>query len=224
MKKLEIFIAKGGWGLLLAVLLFTACKKDDHFKGGSPTNAQTDLTTYDYLKANPLFDTLISLIDKAGLKETVNSNVTFMAPTDYSIKQFLKARTKELQLELNDENVQYTLDSLKTPELRDSLMAYIFDGKIQRSDLSLEQQLYKNKMGEDFSIRLKKSDDYGGILSAGVQYMYVAKIINGLDPDPLPDNFLDDDKDRESVLQTSGIITKTGILHVLGNNHTFYWR
>ncbi|HEY9260264.1 fasciclin domain-containing protein [Chitinophaga sp.] len=224
MKKLEIFIAKGGWGLLLAVLLFTACKKDDHFKGGSPTNAQTDLTTYDYLKANPLFDTLISLIDKAGLKETVNSNVTFMAPTDYSIKQFLKARTKELQLELNDENVQYTLDSLKTPELRDSLMAYIFDGKIQRSDLSLEQQLYKNKMGEDFSIRLKKSDDYGGILSAGVQYMYVAKIINGLDPDPLPDNFLDDDKDRESVLQTSGIITKTGILHVLGNKHTFYWR
>lgn len=224
MKKLKTFIAKCGWGLLLAVLLFSACKKDDHFIGGSPTNDHTELTTYDYLKANPLFDTLILLIDKAGLKETVNSNITFVAPTDYSIKQFLKFRTKELQTALNDENVLYTLDSLKAPELHDSLMAYMFDGKIQRSDLSLEQQVYKNKVGEDFSIRLKKTDQYGGILSAGVRYIYVAKIINGLDPDPLPDDFPQEDRDKESLLQTTGIITKTGILHVLQNTHAFYWK
>lgn len=224
MKKLKIFIAKGGWGVLLAALLFTACKKDDHFIGGSSTNDHTELTTYDYLKANPLFDTLILLIDKAGLKETVNSNITFVAPTDYSIKQFLKIRTRELQIALNDENVLYTLDSLKAPELHDSLMAYMFDGKIQRSDLSLEQQVYKNKVGEDFSIRLKKTDQYGGILSAGVRYIYVAKIINGLDPDPLPDDFPEEDRDKESLLQTTGIITKTGILHVLQNTHAFYWK
>lgn len=224
MKKSNILIAKGGWVLLLAVLLFTACKKDDHFIGGSPTNDHVDMTTYDYLKANPLFDTLILLIDKAGLKETINSNITFMAPTDYSIKQFLKARTKELQEELNDENVTYTIDSLKAPELRDSLMAYMYDGKIQRSDLSLEQQVYKNKVGEDFSIRLKKTDQYGGILSAGVRYIYVAKVINGLDPDPLPDDFPQDDRDKEDILQTTGIITKTGILHVLANTHAFYWK
>lgn len=217
-------MAKGGWVLLLAVLLFAACKKDDHFIGGSITDPHTELTTYDYLKANPLFDTLILLIDKAGLKEMINSNITFMAPTDYSIKQFLIARTGELQEELNDENVKYTLDSLKAPELRDSLMAYMYDGKIQRSDLSLEQQVYKNKVGEDFSIRLKKTDQYGGILSAGVQYMYVAKIINGLDPDPLPDDFPEEDRDKEDLLQTTGIITKTGILHVLANTHAFYWK
>jgi Fasciclin domain len=224
MKKSKIFVSQGAWGLLLVVLLFAACKKDDHFKGGSPTNDHTDLTTYDYLKANPLFDTLILLIDKAGLKETLNSNITFVAPTDYSIKQFLNARTIELQKKLNDENVRYTIDSLKAPELRDSLMAYMYDGKIQRADLSLEQQVYKNKVGEDFSIRLKKTDQYGGILSAGVRYIYVAKIINGIDPDPLPDDFPQADRDIEDLLQTTGIITKTGILHVLANTHAFYWK
>ena len=210
--------------MLLTVLLLAACKKDDYFIGGSHTSDHTELTTYDYLKANPLFDTLILLIDKAGLKETVNSDITFMAPTDYSIKQFLQARTAELQEANNDENLVYTIDSLKAPELRDSLMAYMFDGKIQRADLSLEQQVYKNKAGENFSIRLKKTDQYGDILSAGVRYIYVAKIINGLDPDPLPDDFPQDDRDIEDLLQTTGIITKTGVLHVLANTHAFYWK
>lgn len=224
MNKLKIYTTRGGWAMLLLALLFTACKKDDHFIGGSPTNDHTPMTTYDYLKANPLFDTLILLIDKAGLKETVNSDITFIAPTDYSIKTFLALRTVQLQKATNDENVKYTIDSLKAPELRDSLMAYMFNGKIVRSDLSLEAQVYKNKVGESFAIKQVKSGDYSDILSAGVRYLSVAKIINGLDPDPLPDGYPDEDKDKTNILQTTGIITTTGVLHVLENKHAFYWK
>ncbi len=224
MNKLKIFTAKAGWGILLITLLFAACKKDDHFLGGTPTNDHTDLTTYDYLKTNANFDTLILLIDKAGLKETINSDVTFVAPTDYSIKQFLGVRTTQLQKELNDENVKYTIDSLKAPELRDSLLAYVFSGKIVRADLSLESQVYKNKVGEDFAFKLIKAGGYDDIFSAGVKYMALTKLINGLDPDPRPNDYPEDDRDIQYTLQTTGIITKTGVLHVLQNNHVFYWK
>ena len=224
MNKLKIYTTRGGWTMLLLALLFTACKKDNHFIGGSPTNDHTPMTTYDYLKANPLFDTLILLIDKAGLKETVNSDITFIAPTDYSIKTFLAMRTVQLQKANNDENVKYTIDSLKAPELRDSLMAYMFNGKIVRADLSLEAQVYKNKVGESFAFKQVKSGDYSDILSSGVRYLSIAKIINGLDPDPLPDGYPDGDKDKTNILQTTGIITTTGVLHVLENKHAFYWK
>jgi hypothetical protein len=224
MNKLKIFTTKAGWSILLITLLFAACKKDDHFLGGSPTNDHTDLTTYDYLKANSNFDTLILLIDKAGLKETINSDVTFVAPTDYSIKQFLAIRTRLLQIAENDENIKYTIDSLKAPELRDSLLAYVFTGKIVRADLSLESQVYKNKVNEDFAFKLTKNDGFDNIFSGGVRYMALTKIINGLDPDPRPDDYPEEDRDMQYTLQTTGIITKTGVLHVLQNNHVFYWK
>lgn len=224
MNKLKICGISAGWGILLLAFLFTSCKKDNHFIGGSPTNDHTDLTTYDYLKANPLFDTLILLIDKAGLKETVNSNITFVAPTDYAIKTFLAIRTVALQKAKNDENITYTIDSLKAPELRDSLMAYMFDGPVVRSDLSLEASIYKNKVGEPFAFKLVKSTSYSDVFSAGVRIMTLAKIINGLDPDPRPDGFPPQDMDKEYILQTTGIITKTGVLHVLENHHVFYWK
>ncbi|SEW38277.1 hypothetical protein [Chitinophaga arvensicola] len=222
MNKLKIF-TRAGWGILLLTVLLAACKKDDHFIGGSVANDHTDLTTYDYLKANPDFDTLILLIDKAGLKETINSDVTFAAPTDYSIKLFLASRTKALQAATNNENIKYTIDSLKAPELRDSLLAYVFQGKIVRTDLSMDAQVYKNKVGEDFAFKLVNGG-FGGIFAAGVKLMAIVKVIHGLDPVPRPDEFPDEDKDKEYTLQTTGIITKTGVLHVVQNNHVFYWK
>lgn len=223
MNKLKIFTAKAGWGILLLTMLFAACKKDDHFIGGSLSKDHTNLTTYDYLKANADFDTLILLIDKAGLKETINSDVTFVAPTDYSIKLFLASRTRVLQAATNNENIKYTIDSIKAPELRDSLLAYVFNGKIVRTDLSLEAQVYKNKVGEDFAFKLVKGP-YSGVFAAGTTLMALVKVINGLDPNPRPDEFPDADKDMEYTLQTTGIITTTGVLHVLQNNHVFYWK
>ncbi len=40
---------------------------------GSLHNPKFEGTTYDYLKTNPLFDTLVLLIDKTGLKEEINA-------------------------------------------------------------------------------------------------------------------------------------------------------
>jgi hypothetical protein len=221
MYQLQKFIIQKGWIGILAVLLFTSCQKD-HFIGGSLANEHSELSTYDYLKTNPLFDTLVLLIDKAGLKETINSHITFVAPTDYGIKRFLDSRTKELQREQNDENIKYTLDSLKAPELRDSLMAYMFDADIERKDMGNDKLVFKNKVGEQFAFRLILMVD--GNLSAGYSVMNISKVVNGVDPVPLPSNFPEDDIDPDYVLQTTGILTTTGVLHVLSNAHTFYWK
>ncbi|SEA12783.1 hypothetical protein SAMN05660909_00864 [Chitinophaga terrae (ex Kim and Jung 2007)] len=215
------FFIHTGWMGLLAIVLLASCRKE-HYLGGSPTNAHTDLSTYDYLKANPLFDTLILLIDKAGLKEMVNGQGTFVAPTDYSIKRFLNTRTTELQKQTNNENIKYTIDSLKVPELRDSLMTYLFDAGIQRAGLSTETTVFKSKVNEQFGFKIIYAQD--DVISAGVPLMYMSKIINGVDPSPLPSDFPDTDKDKEYVLQTTGILTKNGVLHVLSNAHTFYWK
>lgn len=209
---------------LLVILLAHSCKKDDYLTGGSLHNAKVDATTYDYLKANPLFDSLILLVDRAGLKEELNGNITFFAPTDYSIRLLMENRTIEIQIKYNDDNIKYTIDSFPVAELKDSLRAYMLKGSINRNDLSLKQQQYKNVIGEDYAVRLRESSDYTDLLSERPRYVYVTKVINGLDPDPVPDDLPDEDKDKESKVQTSGIITNTGILHVIENVHTFYWR
>lgn len=224
MNRLKILIPRYGIILLVMTMMAIACKKDDHFIGGSATNPQSDLTTYDYLRQNPLFDTLVLLIDRAGMKADINGNVTFFAPTDYSIKSLLEIRTAILQAAMNDENIKYTLDSFPVNELRDSIKAYMYKGRVERKDLSLENQEYDNLVGEKFIIKMKETTDYSGIFAKPVQYMYLTKIINGIDPDPLPEQFPDEDKDNEQLLQTTGILTKTGVLHALNNNHIFYWR
>lgn len=206
-----------------AAVLMVACRKEDYKTGGSPTNPRSELSTYDYLKQNKLFDTLVMLIDKAGMKEEINSNVTFFAVTNYSVYTLLAKRTGEIQKKYNNENIKYTLDSFPIAELKDSLRAYVFKSRITREELSLDNQFYKNAVGEDFVVKLRVSDDYGE-LNNPPKYMYLRKVINGLDPDPIPNKYPDADKDIEEIIQTSGILTKTGVLHVINNNHTFYWK
>jgi uncharacterized surface protein with fasciclin (FAS1) repeats len=212
---LTLFFASG--------LLIMACKKDNYIIGGSLQDAHVNMTTYDYLKSKPLFDTLVTLIDKAGMKAEINGNTTFFAPTDYSIKDLLARRTKILQQEQNDENLKYTLDNLPVQELRDSLRSHLFVGKINREQLSLQNKLYKSVSGEDFSILLVETTAYTGIITTKPQYLYLVKVKNGLDPVPLPNDYPDEDKDDMELCQTSGIITTNGILHVLNNQHKFYW-
>lgn len=209
--------------LISFCLAFTACKKNDYIIGGDLHDPHVNMTTYDFLKTKSLFDTLVVLIDKAGLKDEINGNNTFFAPTDYSIKDLLARRTLIIQQKYQDENIKYTLDSLPVPELRDSLRSHLFSGKINREQLSLENKIFKSLSGEDFSILLKQVNSYTGLVTTKPEYLYLTKIRNGLDPDPIPDDYPDEDKDIIELVQTSGILTTNGVLHVLNNKHKFYW-
>lgn len=210
---------------LIAVVLFS-CKKD-YTIGGSLHDPHVNMTTYDYLKTNPLFDTVRLLIDKTGLKDEVNSAGTFFSITDYDLDNYLDQKREYERIIRNDPNLPYTFDSLDFRAMKDSLRAYIFKDKITLDKTTKTGKLYKANDGELRLIQGIPSSDYTntGVFTQYPVYLYLTKIkpLPG-SPVPTDDSGLPNVKPEQllqAVCQTTGIITTTGMLHVLNNNHTF---
>lgn len=212
--------------IILMAITFYACKKD-YTIGGSITDPHVNMTTYDYLKTNPIFDTLIILIDKTGLKDEVNSAGTFFAFSDYTINNYVKAKQEDLRVKI-DPNYVYTFDSLDFASLKDSVRAYLFKDPISRDNITESGRLFRANDGELRLIQLIPSIDYtdGTVFSQLPKYIYFNKMIATNDNYPIPTDStglanLKPGQRLSTVCQTTGIITTTGILHVLHNYHTF---
>jgi len=210
--------------LLLASLI--SCKKD-YTIGGSKFVAQVNISTYDYLKTNHLFDTLVIMIDKMGLKDEVNQAGTFFAVTNYSIRNYVLAKQAYLQVIRNDENLVYTFDSLDLPSLRDSLRTYMFADRLTRDNISQIGEWRNSKEGDPRLIELIPTTDYTNqnVFTTDPKYIYLTKII-ARPGFPVPTDStqlgsVDPSQKLHTPCQTSGILTTTGVIHVLVNYHTF---
>ena len=212
-----------------AALLLTAvisCKKS-YTIGGSKFVAQVNMTTYDYLKTNHLFDTLVIMIDSMGLKDEVNQAGTFFAVTNYSIRNYVTAKQAYLQIVENNENLVYTFDSLDLPSLRDSLRTYMFADRITRDNISQIGEWRYSDEGDPRWIQLIPTTDYTNqnVFTTDPEYIYLTKVI----PQPgfpVPTDStqlrqVDPSQELQTLCQTTGILTTTGVLHVLANSHTF---
>jgi hypothetical protein len=207
------------WLILVAV--FTSCKKS-YVDDGGTSNPNVNMTTYDFLKSDTLFSDLVHLIDRAGLKETVNGNITFFATTNYGVHEYLTAR-KQMQTDSTlDENVAYTLDSIPLKDL-DSLKVYMFEGKINRDQISVQGKLYNSLFGPipnvQYLIKMTRVFDYSAYVDH-IDYVTYYKVFGTrddleLDPASIPK----DQVDAGTTCQTSGIVTTTGIVHVLDGFH-----
>lgn len=209
---------------LLGILLFS-CQKED----GDITSPYVDMNTTDYLRANQfgIFSMSLELYEEAGLLDLLDKKgVTVFMPTNYSIKHYMKQREYILQTETGDETLEYTFDDLKAdlPEFKDSLKMYIVEQQVNRSDLEGikgESMIVKNMLGCDMCISLKPTKLYTeNVPNAVNKYLYYTYIINGLDEG---DNVPVDDKDVSNYCQTSGLITNTGILHVMRDEHPLFF-
>jgi hypothetical protein len=222
MKTFKLFIL-----CAFLVTAFYSCKKEDVI-GGKLFTAKVNMTTYDYLKTNHLFDTLVIMIDKTNLKDEVNSSGTFFALTNYAIHNFVLAKQQQLQIQENDENLKFTFDSLNFASLKDSLRAYMFKAKFTRENLTSTGTLATADDGEVRLIQLKPTTDYTSTLfTTDPQYIYLCKLVATKDF-PLPPVLdtttvkqLDPSQILSTLCQTTGILTTTGVLHVLSNDHTF---
>lgn len=211
--------------LLLALLVFVSCKKQTEYfvDGGGTHNPQVNVTTYDYLKANPLFDTLVLLIDRTGLKDAVNANgSTFFAPTDYCITNWMTAtRGRILNTYGQDSARKFGLNMVDYTRLKDSLSQYIIPQRVQREGLTLNDKEFTTLLpGDKKIVYLREVNEYvDGIISTKPRYLYIVKVYAGRDiPGTTPPAA---ETDMEERCQTSGILTTTGVLHVINNLHVF---
>ena len=221
MKTLKIFILS-----LFVTVAFFSCKKD-YAIGGDLFKAQVNMTTYDYLKTNHAFDTLVVMIDKMQLKNELNSSGTFFALTNYAIHNFVQAKQAQLRITTNDENLVFTFDSLDFTSLKDSLRAYMFKEKFTRDNLTQKGVYAQANDGEKRLIQLLPSTDYtSNIFTTEPKYIFLTKVVPLVPGGPVPGNIdqvqqVDPKQLLSTLCQTTGIITTTGVLHVLNNFHTF---
>jgi hypothetical protein len=211
--------------VVILISLFS-CKKD-YVIGGSVFNPKVNMSTYDYLKTNPKFDTLIIMIDKMGLKDEVNHSGTFFAVPDYAIHNYVEKKRQQVRLEHNDENYPFSFDSLQLNTLKDSLRAYMFKERFASDNLDQKGKYVAANDGELRLIQLLPTTAYtNGVFTTPPKYIFLTKLIETKDGKPLPTTIdgvaqLNDDQFLSGLCQTTGIITTTGTLHVLSDLHTF---
>lgn len=219
MKRLLIIAFLG----FISLTLWNACESESYLNDGGKAEAHVNMTTYDFLKQHGKFDSLVAIIDRAGLKEEVNApNSTFFATTDYGVRPYVSAKKQQKIIEVGDENISFGIANIPAEQL-DSLRLYLFDQPIERENLNLKASFYNNKFGAIPNVRF--AIQLGRILTPSnfldfVDYVTFTWVRGTLDAD-LPANQVipQAEQDESYICQTSGIITTNGVLHVLPDSH-----
>ena len=127
----------------------------------------------------------------------------------------------------NNENLVYTFESLDLPSLRDTLRTYMFADRITRDNISTIGEWRHSKEGDPRLIQLIPTTDYTNqsVFTTDPKYIYLTKII-AKPGFPVPTDStqlgsVDPSQLLQTLCQTTGILTTTGVLHVLSNYHTF---
>ena len=212
--------------LIAFVFVIAGCNNDDYLKDGGISSPYVNMTTYDYLKSNPLFDTLVMAIDKAGLKDVVNGDITFYVPTNFAIQNYVNAvqAYRRGGGDGYDETAVYTFDSIPAEVFRDSLQMYMFKGKITRDELKKDGDIYTSLIGVEAKLSKEPEKLFTNILVDPVDILYfIHKKGKAFDSYDEKDDIATTEKDMRVRVQTSGLISTTGIIHVLNNAHVLFF-
>jgi hypothetical protein len=219
-----------------AVLLLFACKKD-YIVGGSleDTGKYANTLTYDVLKTNPLYDTLVQLIDAAGLKDKINeAGTTFFAPNDYSILRYLQKRTAIVQTTIN-QNSKFALDSLlfyltnNVKNTRDSLLMYLIKKPLNYNVLTDDGAIYLTALAGDTAIiSYELTSDvtlgYNPLVTGGPRIVYFTHLWYHYDLSVAnPAKAVPANIGVRTLVKTSGIITKNGIMNGLESSNVLFF-
>jgi hypothetical protein len=222
--------------LFTVFLIFNACKKN-YISGGTPedVNRYKNTKTYDVLKTNLLYDTLIQLIDAAGLKDKINEpGTTFFAPSDYSIFHYLNLRTIYVQNNIN-QNEKFGLDSLvyylqnNINGTRDSMLIYLIHMPLSFTALTNTGTLYPTELtGDTVVVSYEYTKDgnlgYNPVVSSQPQLVYFTQLWYHFDlSNANPAGNITPDIGVHTLCKTSGITTQNGIINTLENSHTLFF-
>ena len=213
--------------LFVIISLLVSCKKN-YIIGGNreDVNMYKNLSTYDFLKAEPNYDTIILIINAAGLKDQINKEgITFFAPSNYSIYNYLDKKSRLLQITNRD--AKFPLDSLlyyisnNIAGIRDSVGMYIINKMLTYSNLTNLGTVYPTQLAGDSAVvsyEYTKIPElgYNPLLSSTPRIVYYTHLWY---PSPLsPIN-----KGIPTRITTSGIATKTGMVHEMEFDHILFF-
>jgi len=220
---------------ITAIVLFTECKKD-YINGGSvqDVNQYIHTTTYDVLKSNALYDTLVQLIDAAGLKDKINgADNTFFAPSDYSVRSYLNQRT--IAAQATNQYAKFGMDSLiyylknNIKGTADSLRLYLIHKPLNFSVLTSTGALYPTELAGDTAIvsyeYTKNSNlGYSSLVSGVPQLVYFTQLWHHYEvSEATPAGAVPPNIGVHTLCKTSGIVTQTGIMNALDNSHILFF-
>ncbi len=170
MKKILIPIS------FLLLLSFGACKKDNIIGGEKNETNEVNMTTYDFLKSFDVTTETARLIERAGMIDEVNGNVTLIAPSNYAVNRYLRRKTNRM-LRLDPTATAMTVEDIPMDEL-EQLGMYIVDGQYLSKDLTPQGIALATHYADD-SVRLSLLEanaepgtawDGGGQPGQGYQY------------------------------------------------------
>lgn len=218
--KKHVFIILG------AMLILTSCKKD-YVEGGkiSDINRFANVTTLDALRSMPQFDTLVQLIDAAGIQDQINAKGTLFAPTNGSVRSYLSMRTLFLQNTV-DLSKSFLLDSLtyhlknNLNGIKDSLLMYLIDKPLTPDLLTEDGTVYPTKFsGDNVSISFEETTDgnmgYTDLISSVPRLMFYAQLWGREQSE--------EDEQNKILIKTAFIKTENGIINVLDPGHTLFF-
>jgi len=163
-------------GMVLGALVFSSCSKKNIIGGDKNETNEVNMTTYDFLKSFEVTTETARLIEKAGLINEVNGNVTIIAPSNYAVNRYLRRKTNRA-LRLDPHAKAWTVEDIPAADL-DQLRMYIVDGQFFSTDLTADGILLATHHAGD-SIRLSLQEataepgaawDGGGEPGQGYQY------------------------------------------------------
>jgi hypothetical protein len=211
------------------LLLITVYSCQDNLIDGGVNSANVNKTTVEYLRSNAKFDTVMILFEKAGLLDQLNKpNTTVIVPTDYSVNLYIQQIQAQKRSEQDDENLKYTFKDLMNDFdlFKDSLKMYVLPQRITRTELAASTGGLietKSLLGNNVEVSLLATKLYTEWLpNSDVKLIHYKSVINGLDPADI--NAVPvENQDVDNICQTTGILTTTGVLHVLEDTHSLFF-
>ncbi len=222
--------------LCCLLLLLAACKKD-YITGGTieDVNKYKTITSYDFLKSDSLYDTLVQVIDAAGLQDKINEpDVTFFAPSDYSVLAYLYNRTLYVQNTINQDS-KFGLDSLlyyvsnNINGTKDSLQMYLIHQPLPYPVLTNTGKYYATELpGDSVIVSYEYTRDgslgYNTVVSGVPQLVYFTQVWYPYDlSDENTAGKIPPTIGVHTLVKVSGIQTQTGIVNELENFHTLFF-
>lgn len=215
--------------------LMSSCSKNSVTGGIEDVNQYKSVSSYEYLQSRPRYDTLLKVIDAAGLKDSVNaSNNTFFAPNNASILTYLNLRT--IAAQQKDQYAKWPLDSLlyyvstNKENLRDSLKMYLFKQPIS-FDVKAIGEYFPSGLAKDTAIisyEVTKDGNlgYNSNYSTPLRVLYFTHLYKPYPPLSIdnPASDIGSDVGSRVLVRRAGVNTKNGIVNELSESHTLFFR